>query len=68
MDWVWRVSIAGQDGLAARPSSLAGQLLQGQVFTCKSLVGCQVAFAGKPRSYKGFAVHASLFTTHQAER
>ncbi|AHZ72185.1 hypothetical protein OU5_5106 [Pseudomonas mandelii JR-1] len=38
------------------------------MFTCKSLVGCQVAFAGKPRSYKGFAVHASLFTTHQAER
>ncbi|MDI1332038.1 hypothetical protein [Pseudomonas sp.] len=31
-------------------------------------VGCQAAFAGKPRSYKGFAVHASLFTTHQAER
>ncbi|AHZ72186.1 hypothetical protein OU5_5107 [Pseudomonas mandelii JR-1] len=38
------------------------------MFICKSLVGCQAAFAGKPRSYKGFAVHASLFTTHQAER
>ena len=49
---------------------LRGQasLLQWNVGTCKRLVGCQAAFAGKPRSYKGFGVHASLFTTHQAER
>ncbi len=49
---------------------LRGQasLLQWSVGTCKRLVGCQAAFAGKPRSYKGFGVNASLFTTHQAER
>jgi len=53
---------------AVRPPSRAGSLLQWNVCTCKRLVGCQAAFAGKPRSYKGFGVNASLFTTHQAER
>src|SRR3990167_5952994 len=43
------------DWLAVRPPSRAGSLLQWNGYTCKGLVGCQAAFAGKPRSYKNSA-------------
>ncbi len=44
--------------MAVRPPSRAGSLLQWNGYTCKRLVGCQAAFAGKPRSYSGMGVPA----------
>ncbi|MCS3837217.1 hypothetical protein HNR03_001815 [Pseudomonas sp. JAI111] len=45
-----------RDWLAGRPPSLPGQLPQGSVYTCRRLVGCQAAIAGRPAP-TGFGVH-----------
>jgi hypothetical protein len=63
---------SGKDWSAVSPPSLAGQLPQGSVYISRRLVGWQAAIAAMRRPDKPAptmdGVHASLFTTQQAER
>ena len=54
VEWVYLQEIGWLSGRLRGQASL----LQGNVGTCKRLVGCQAVFAGKPRSYSGMWVPA----------